>query len=459
MVRVTRQDKENVLKKLYSGEINAACLSTTSLVDDIILSMKKHGLIDYMTKAFPDRRADNSAVPLNMVLALSIAAKMRVHTSLTDIPTALTDHRTLGELGYSMIDTDGNLGQALMTEGTIRNLVGKYKPEELIQFYNKYVQECVFPKQNIETNVHILDCTKLRVNPNNEHYEKAGIVSDDEGFSRGYKLASLRGIVKDSGIIEHIDFGPINAHDYNLSKDMLLTTPVLKYGDILINDRGFLSREMINRLKTERGVDTYVPLRKNMEAYNIAVNVAKENDEWQQHPSRPLQKIAFVNHLENYWRSDNEENDVPINACVVTGNSEDDYCAVFVTTDTTKSAAEIIKTYELRPEIEEDYRQLKDFWKLEDFKSTKLSVITYHIGCTLVGYLFYQLYTMLPEGEKYAGRSLPVLLKGYQTKAQNFLVVYAGNAFGVFTLVDFMRIYSACDDRVKSIIDYALEKT
>jgi hypothetical protein len=30
---------------------------------------------------------------------------------------------------------------------------------------------------------------------------------------------------------------------------MILKTPVLKAGDILINDRGFICRELINRLK------------------------------------------------------------------------------------------------------------------------------------------------------------------------------------------------------------------
>ena len=71
---------------------------------------------------------------------------------------------------------------------------------------------------------------------------------------------------------------------------------------------------------------------------------------------------------------------------------------VFATTDLTKSAREIVKTYELRPEIEEDYRQLKDFWQIEDFKSTQYNVICFHIVCVLFGYLFFQLYTMLPEG-------------------------------------------------------------
>ena len=40
---------------------------------------------------------------------------------------------------------------------------------------------------------------------------------------------------------------------------------------------------------------------------------------------------------------------------------------VFVTTDLTVTGRQIIKTYELRPEIEEDFRQLKAFWKLSKY--------------------------------------------------------------------------------------------
>jgi hypothetical protein len=56
---------------------------------------------------------------------------------------------------------------------------------------------------------------------------------------------------------------------------MILGSGVLKAGDLLINDRGFLSRDLVNRLKRERGVDSYVPLKKNMTAYAEAVRLAK----------------------------------------------------------------------------------------------------------------------------------------------------------------------------------------
>lgn len=146
---------------------------------------------------------------------------------------------------------------------------------------------------------------------------------------------------------------------------------------------------------------------------------------------------------------------MPINACVVWDKKEDEYF-VFVTTDTTKSAREIILIYELRPEIEEDYRQLKDFWKIEDFKSTKLNVILFHIVCVLFGYLFYQLYTLLPEDEKYLGKSLPIVLKNYVSQVKPYVVLYVGYEFGVLTLFELMELYAQSPKNVRKLFENIL---
>ena len=126
--------------------------------------------------------------------------------------------------------------------------------------------------------------------------------------------------------------------------------------------------------------------------------------------------------------------------------------------DTTKSARNILQIYSLRPEIEEDYRQLKEFWKLEDFKSTKLNMIAFHIVSLLFGYLFFQLYAMLPEGEQYLRRSLPVVLKGYNAKVQGYIVLYVGIEFGVLTLLEMMELYAHCDQSAQGVLKPVLEK-
>lgn len=115
-------------------------------------------------------------------------------------------------------------------------------------------------------------------------------------------------------------------------------------------------------------------------------------------------------------------------------------------------------TYELRPEIEEDYRQLKDFWKIEDFKSTKINVILFHIVCVLFGYLFFQLYTLLPEGIELLHRSLPIILKNYLPQIQPYVVLYAGYEFGVLTLFDTMELYAHCDENTRNKFKEVLER-
>lgn len=459
MIKACKQNKESVLQKVRSGKLDSAALSISNIVDEIILSMHTNGVLHCLSFGIQDLRADNTTIPYELVWASAIAAKMKVRTSLTDIPYAITDHRTLAELGYTLIETEGKLGAGLMREGSLRALLGKYNAQSLFNGYNQVVQNYILPQLDIVPNIHILDCTDLEVNLKNENYEQSGIATSKRGgTARGYKLSTIRGLTGDTGLIEDIRFGPLNKHDLALSEEMLKTSPVLKPGDILINDRGFISRPILNYLKNKRKVDTYVPLRKDMDAYKYAVEISQRSGNWLPHPNqnRKNQCINFVPHIGPCWQSACPSHDVDLNSCVVWDKESNEYF-VFATTDTSKSAKDILKIYELRPEIEEDYRQLKDFWKIEDFKSTKLNMIAFHIVCVLFGYLFFQIYTMLPEGEKLAGKSLQIVLKTYDAKPQSFVVLYADYEFGVITLLDMMKLYSACGQIVKEKIEKVME--
>ena len=327
--------------------------------------------------------------------------------------------------------------------------------------FDFYVQKGLMPLLDISPDIHILDCTELEVNMDNPNYEESTVTysKNKDRDMRGYKLSTLRGIVEDTGIIEEICFGTARIHDLKLSEDMVKTTPVLKPGDILINDRGFISRELLIYLKLKRNVDTYIPLKCDMDAYGEAVFGAKQQNDWIPHPNknRKDQYISLVSGMGLYWVSDNPEEDVPFNSCVVWDKKDDEYF-VFISTDLNTTAKDIILTYELRPEIEEDFRQIKDFWKIEDFKSTKINVILFHIVCVLFGYLFYQLYTLLPEGEALLHKSLPVILKTYIPKVMPYVVLYAGYEFGVLTLFDLMELYAHSSEDVRKKFEVVLKK-
>ena len=461
MIRLCKYNQDSVLDKVKKGKLDAVALSTSNLIDDIILEMNKLKVLDCLKDNIPDLRAKNTTIPYNLIWASAIVAKMKVQTSLTDIPFAINNHKTLAELGYTIIDTEGNLKNGLMQESSLRFLLGKYNPDLFINGYNDTVQKSIFPLLDISPDIHILDCTEIEVNFDNENYEQAGIWHDrrDDSKIRGYKLATLRGIVEDTGLIEEIRFGSINTHDLTLSKEMVMTSPILKPSDILINDRGFISRDLINYLKTYKEVDTYIPLRTDMDAYDQAVSIAKEQNNWKIHPNpkRKGQMISFVPEVGAYWRSKQPDDDVPINSCVLWIKDTDSY-SVFITTDLSATAVDIVRTYELRPEIEEDYRQLKDFWKIEDFKSTKLNVILFHIVCVLFGYLFFQLYTLSPEGAKYLHKSLPVILKSYMPEVHPYVVLYTGYEFGVLTLFELMELYAQSSDQTKKQFESILNK-
>ena len=259
---------------------------------------------------------------------------------------------------------------------------------------------------------------------------------------------------KEKGLMNEgaIRFGTIKDHDLELSREMILNSPMLKENDLLINYRDFLSCDVLNETKTRLKVDIFISLRKNMLTYQDTVSIAKAEDKWKPHHNkkRKTQKIALVEDTGSMWQSEQAGNDVPLKACVVWDTKDDEYY-VFVTTDITKTAKQIIQTYELRPEIEEGYRQLKDFWLLEDFKSTKINVIAFHIVCTLLGYLMFQLYVGTDEGSCWSGKSLPVILKKYIPPEQpKAVIIYSGQYFAVFPFLEFLNLYASLGMDIRS---------
>ncbi|MEF9893164.1 MAG: transposase [Anaerorhabdus sp.] len=454
MLTLCKQNKNIMLNKIKNKLLDNILMCNVNLIDEILLSMSKEGFIDHLGNSIEDKRQYNSIVPLSLIILFSVASKMKNKPSMTDIPFAIKNSSTLAKLGYSGLKSKHR--ETIFNEGTIRFLLKKYNHDDLIKYYNSYVQNKILNAINQKPIIHLLDCTKIAVNYENTNYENSTIALDRKGESmRGYKLATLRGLTEETGIIEDIRLGTVSTHDLKLSEEMIRTSPCFKSGDVLINDRGFISRELINYMKVVRGVNTYVPLKRNMEAYTTAIEAAKIKNEWTPHPNRKRKTsvITFIDNLKEYWvtRAEDEYEDVDFNACVVWDKATDEYFA-FITTDLTKSAEEIVRMYELRPEIEEDYRQLKDFWKLEDFKSTKYDVITYHIICVLFGYLFYQLYLSTDSGRKYIGKSLPCLLKNEYRNEINEVLLQSGEYFCILDIHDFFELLLEQENEVREFI-------
>jgi hypothetical protein len=235
--------------------------------------------------------------------------------------------------------------------------------------------------------LHLLDVTKVEVALERATYECSTVVkNDDKTYSRGYKLVTIRTLLDTAGVLSQVGFGPIHIHDMELSRELVSTSEVLRAGDLLIEDRGFLDGALLTKLKRERGVDVLVPLRSNMHAYLEAVALAEYEGKWQQHPTRRNQEIAFVGAVEHVW----DECEVELNACVIRYYDEKKKgygYLVLVSTDLSLSAEWLVRHYEERPEIEQDYQQLKgEGWKLQKLTSTRYSEIVFYVVSVALAY-------------------------------------------------------------------------
>lgn len=116
---------------------------------------------------------------------------MKLKTSLTDVVFAVTDSELLSELGWNIGDTDINLEESLFSEGIMRNMIKKYTGDEFLDSYNHYVQDTVMPSLNLCSNIHILDCSKIKVKLGNSNYENSEVIKDDGKAVLGYKIGTL----------------------------------------------------------------------------------------------------------------------------------------------------------------------------------------------------------------------------------------------------------------------------
>lgn len=193
MIQICRKDKEKIIEALRAGNIGAAEISFPNLIDNMILTMKRKGLIDSLSRILPDRRRDNHNIPFGILLCLAVAAKLKRKTSLADVPFVVTEAELLAELGWNLRDNERDVNDGLFSESVMRKLLTKYSSDDWGSFNNRYVQQHLPRQPDLLPFVHILDCTKILVNLDNDHYENSSVVKIDGESMRGYKLGVFRG--------------------------------------------------------------------------------------------------------------------------------------------------------------------------------------------------------------------------------------------------------------------------
>ena len=138
------------------------------------------------------------------------------------------------------------------------------------------------------------------------------------------------------------------------------------------------------------------------------------------------------------------ECEVPLNACVIRFWNKRKKRAdhiVLVTTDLKLSASWMVRHYEERPEIEQDYEQMKSGgWQLKKLSSTRYSEIVFYVLTVVLSYSLYHLFANTQAGTRFADKTRQAIAFEQLRTQRTHIIVYAGGYFEIFETLSFIQM-------------------
>ena len=114
---------------------------------------------------------------------------------------------------------------------------------------------------------------------------------------------------------------------------------------------------------------------------------------------------------------------------------------VLVTTALKLSASWIVRHYEERPEIEQDYAQMQSGgWQLQKLSSTRYSEIVFYVLTVVLSYSLYHLFANTQAGRRFADKTRQALAFEQLRTQRTPIIVYAGGHFEIFETLSFVQM-------------------
>jgi hypothetical protein len=131
---------------------------------------------------------------------------------------------------------------------------------------------------------------------------------------------------------------------------------------------------------------------------------------------------------------------------------------VLVTTDQHLTGPWIVRYYEERPEIEQDYEQMKSGgWQLQKLSSTRYSEIVFYIATVVLSYSLYHLFSNTQAGARFADKTRQALAFDQLRSRRTHVIAYAGGYFEIFETLSFARFIlqlpAAAQERLRHWLD------
>jgi len=514
-IQLWARNGDAVRQAIELGALVHLDTASEELTDEFLLFAIQSGLLSKWAKAFPDPRCEPE-IGMEVILASHLAARFAGLYSMRKAGYVLRSAAVLGALGYSVdvlepaqgLSLRGTSDDKLLSGDVLRKLLVKLENHvdldepvrvppvapsqpvkvrqrasrravkgaveaveaearaqrvstKLMDWYNNHVGPSLlrYARVGPGRRIHIVDTTQVEVALETGTYELSGVVKQDDGSrSRGYKLATLRTLLDHAGLITQVGLCPIQVHDLSLCRLLFETAPVLRKGDLVLEDRGFIDGETLTFLKHKRYVDVIVPLKSTMLSYKEAVQLAELQGEWQPHPARDHQQIAFVQGVDHVWDGCN----VALNACVIRYWSRKKNALdpiVLVTTDHRLTGPWIVRHYEERPAIEQDYQQMKSGgWQLKKLSSTRYSEIVFYVVTVVLSYSLYHLFANTRAGTRFADKTRQALAFEQLRSRRTHIIAYAGGSFEIFETLSFVHFVLQLPVSVQEQLRYWLDE-
>jgi hypothetical protein len=105
------------------------------------------------------------------------------------------------------------------------------------------------------------------------------------------------------------------------------------------------------------------------------------------------------------------------------------------------SAEWLVRHYEERPEIEQDYQQLKgEGWKLQKLTTTRYSEIVFYVLSVALSYSLYQLFANTQAGSRFASQTRQAIAIEQFKNKRTHIIVYARGYFEIYETLRFLQI-------------------
>jgi hypothetical protein len=113
---------------------------------------------------------------------------------------------------------------------------------------------------------------------------------------------------------------------------------------------------------------------------------------------------------------------------------------------------------EERPEIEQDYEQMKSGgWQLKKLSSTRYSEIVFYLATVVLSYSLYHLFSNTQAGARFADKTRQALAFEQLRSRRTHVIVYAGGYFEIFETLSFvhfiLQLPASVQDQLRHWLD------